>query len=56
MYREALDRFVEGQPAPYPVRDLVVVSAVQIAASNLARTDERVAEPPDWLSLAKEHG
>ena len=52
MYREALGRVVAGRPAVYPVRDVVVVSAIQIAASNLARTDERTAELPDWLSLA----
>ena len=54
MYREALGRIVAGQPAVYPVRDVVVVSAIQIAASNLARTDERAAELPDWLSLGSE--
>ena len=52
MYREALERIVAGQPAAYSVRDMVVVSAIQIAASDLARTDERAAELPDWLSLA----
>ena len=54
MYREALARVVAGQPSVYPVRDLVVVSAIQIAASNLARTDERAAELPDWLALAEQ--
>ena len=49
MYREALGRIVAGQPAVYPVRDLVVVSAIQIAASDLARTDQLAAELPDWL-------
>jgi len=53
MYREALGRIVAGQPSVYPVRDLVVVSAIQIAASNLARADGRSAELPDWLSLAE---
>jgi predicted dehydrogenase len=53
MYREALGRVVAGQPSVYPVRDLVVVSAIQIAASNLARTDERSAGLPPWLSLAE---
>ena len=52
MYREALARIVAGQPAAYSVRDMVVVSAIQIAASDLARTDERAAELPEWLSLA----
>ena len=54
MYREALGRVVAGQPAIYPVRDLVVVSAIQIAASNLARTDQVAAELPAWLSLAEQ--
>ena len=53
MYREGLGRIKAGQPAVYPVRDMVVVSAIQIAASDLARTDGRAAELPDWLSLAE---
>jgi predicted dehydrogenase len=52
MYREALGRIVAGQPAVYPVGDMIVVSAIQIAASELARTDERAGEFPDWLSMA----
>jgi predicted dehydrogenase len=52
MYREALGRMVAGQPAVYPVRDLITVSAIQIAASELARNDQRAAELPDWISLA----
>jgi hypothetical protein len=32
----------------------VVVSAIQIAASDLARSDERAAAIPDWISLAAE--
>jgi hypothetical protein len=32
----------------------VVVSAIQIAASDLARTDERAGLVPDWISLASE--
>ena len=52
MYSEALGRIVAGQPAVYPVRDMIVVSAVQIAASDLAWTDDRVGNLPDWLSLA----
>ena len=54
MYREGLGRIKAGQPAVYPVRDMVVVSAIQIAASDLARTDERSAAVPDWISLAAE--
>jgi hypothetical protein len=32
---------------------MVVVSAIQIAASNLARTDQHMGELPDWLSMAE---
>ena len=53
MYREALGRIAAGLPSVYPVRDLVVVSAIQVAASNAARTDERSAELPSWLALAE---
>jgi predicted dehydrogenase len=49
MYREGLGRIKDGQPASYPVRDMVIVSAIQIAASDLARTDERAADIPSWL-------
>jgi predicted dehydrogenase len=57
MYREALGRVVAGQPSVYPVRDMIVVSAIQIAASDLARTDARAVELPDWLAMAgQEHG
>ena len=52
MYREALSRIVAGQPSVYPVRDMIVVSAIQITASNLARADQRAGELPDWLSAA----
>jgi hypothetical protein len=54
MYRDGLGRIKAGQPAVYPVRDMVIVSAIQIAASDLARTDERSAAVPDWISLAAE--
>lgn len=54
MYREGLGRIKNGQPSVYPVRDMVVVSAIQVAASDLARTDERAATLPDWISLAIE--
>jgi predicted dehydrogenase len=56
MYREGLGRIVAGKPALYSVRDMVVVSAIQIAASNLARTDTPSAELPDWVSLANQDG
>lgn len=54
MYREGLSRIRAGQPSAYPVRDMVVVSAIQIAASELARSDERAAPVPGWISLAAE--
>jgi predicted dehydrogenase len=53
MYREALGRIVAGQPSVYPVRDMIIVSAIQIAASDLARTDQRAAELPDWLFMTE---
>jgi predicted dehydrogenase len=56
MYREALGRIVAGQPAVYPVRDMIVVSAIQIAASDLAWTDERAGNLPDWLAMADQEG
>jgi predicted dehydrogenase len=56
MYREGLGRVKAGQPSVYSVRDMVVVSAIQIAASDLARTDDRSAELPEWISLAGPDG
>ena len=56
MYREALGRIMAGQPAVYPVRDMIVVSAIQIAASDLAWTDERAGNLPDWLAMAGQEG
>jgi predicted dehydrogenase len=52
MYREGLGRIKAGRPSIYPVRDMVVVSAIQVAASDLARTDQRAADLPDWMALA----
>ena len=49
MCREALGRIVVGRPSVYLVRDVGVVSAIQIAASNLARPDERAVKLPNWL-------
>jgi predicted dehydrogenase len=54
MYSEGLGRIVAHQPSVYPVRDMVIVSAIQIAASDLARTDKRSADLPSWLSLAQQ--
>lgn len=52
MYREALGRVAAGAPSVYPVRDMIVVSAIQIVASDLVRTDQCVGELPEWLSMA----
>lgn len=52
MYREGLARIVDGKPSVYPVRDMVIVSAVQVTASNLVRSDAGLATLPDWLALA----
>jgi predicted dehydrogenase len=51
MYREGLSRVTAGEPSVYPVRDMVVVSAIQIAASDLAMSDKRAIEMPDWIKL-----
>ena len=56
MFGEALGRIVAGQAAVYPVRDMIVVSAIQIAASDLALTDEREGNLPDWLPMARQEG
>jgi len=53
MYREGLGRVLASQPSVYSMRDMVVVSAIQIAASDLARTDERATDIPDWITLAE---
>ncbi|HEY2767362.1 MAG TPA: Gfo/Idh/MocA family oxidoreductase [Solirubrobacteraceae bacterium] len=49
MYRTALRRFLRGEPALYPAGDIVVVSAIQIAATELARSDRVHGEIPTWL-------
>lgn len=56
MYREALGRVRAGQAATYPVADMVIVSAIQIGASDLIRSGGRAGELPDWLSLADDDG
>ena len=56
MYREGLGRVMAGQPSVYSMRDMVIVSAIQIAASDLAKTDERSTELPGWITLADQDG
>jgi predicted dehydrogenase len=53
MYREALRRVVAGKPSVYPVRDMIVVSAIQIAASDLVRADQCAGKLPDWLAITE---
>lgn len=52
MYRVALRRFLRNEPAAYPSQDIVLVSAIQIAASDLARSGELRGEIPIWLEPA----
>jgi predicted dehydrogenase len=49
MYQEALEGVTTAEPAAYPVRDMLVVSAIQIASSELVKTGRQVAEIPAWL-------
>ncbi len=44
MFRDATKRLAAGVPSPYPVDDLIVVSAIQIAATELVRQNELVAD------------
>ena len=50
MYGSALQRVSRGEPATYPPRDMVVVSAIQIAASELARNGGLQGAIPAWLN------
>jgi predicted dehydrogenase len=50
MYAEALARVRKGEAATYPLRDMILVSAIQIAASDMARADNVIGEPPAWMS------
>lgn len=52
MYRSALRRFVRGEPAVYPASDMIVVSAIQIAASEMAKNEKQCEEAPTWLKPA----
>jgi predicted dehydrogenase len=52
MYAEVFARIVRGEPATYPVGDMLMVSAIQIAASDLVTSQSRVGEIPDWLAPA----
>jgi predicted dehydrogenase len=52
MYRDGLARIAAGKPSGYPVRDMVIVSAIQVTASDLVRTDLSFGKLPDWMGLA----
>jgi predicted dehydrogenase len=54
MYREGLGRVVADKPSAYSVRDMVVVSAIQIAASDLVRNDQHIGVMPEWLAIARQ--
>ena len=49
MYREAFGRVARGEPARYRLSDMIVVSAIQIAASDLVRADRSVGRIPSWF-------
>jgi predicted dehydrogenase len=57
MYREALGRIATGAAATYGLRDLIVVSAIQITASGMVSSDETTGQIPSWLedSLDRHH-
>ena len=50
MYRAALRQVSRGESATYPPRDMVVVSAIQIAASELVRSGGVQGAIPSWLN------
>jgi predicted dehydrogenase len=52
MYREALGRVARGEAATYQPRDMVVVSAIQITASDMVRADRTEGQIPSWLGQA----
>jgi predicted dehydrogenase len=56
MYHEGLGRVKAGQASVYPHRDMVVVSAIQFAASELVRSDQQIGSLPEWLALAGRNG
>ena len=56
MYRETLGHVSRGEAALYRPRDLAVVSAIQIAASDLVRTAGATGQIPSWLDDVSEIG
>lgn len=49
MYRSVFESVARGQAATYKLWDMIVVSAIQIAASDLVRADGSVGQIPSWL-------
>ncbi len=39
MYHDAAGRFIADVPSPYPLDDLIVVSSIQVAATQIVRGD-----------------
>jgi predicted dehydrogenase len=56
MYEEALSRLERNEPAVYPVRDMLIVSAIQIAVSEIVERSTREAEIPCWLEPSLRSG
>ena len=56
MYEEALSRFERNEPAVYPVRDMLIVSAIQVAVSEMVGRSTREAEIPCWLEQSLRSG
>jgi predicted dehydrogenase len=56
MYEEALGRFERNEPAVYPVRDMLIVSAIQVAVSEMVGRSTREAEIPCWLEPSLQLG
>ena len=56
MYDEALSRLERNEPAVYSVNDMLIVSAIQIAASEMVGHSTREAEIPCWLESSLRSG
>jgi len=56
MYEEALSRLERNEPAVYPVSDMLIVSAIQVAASQMVGHSTREADIPCWLEPSLRSG
>ncbi len=54
MYEAALGRFTRGEPAAYPLDDLRRVSQVQLAATELLRSEEAAGDIGELVAAARE--